>query len=137
MLALPNQKTIRIMTFFWILLILTVLVVPAPREWGFFGKWIGPRYDLVRPILQPAAHVVLMAVLASLLMRCFVHKRRLDAIFITGGFAMLLALGFEFMQLLLPRSFGRAGDMQDMVFALIGVGIGCATSLLSNIWQRN
>jgi len=109
----------------WLLIILSLLLVPAPREWGAFGEWIRPHYDHVKDVLQPIAHVVLMAVLATLFMRCFSHKRKWVSIVFSFGISMLLACAFECTQFALPRDFARRFDVSDIVFSGVGVLAGC------------
>jgi len=131
MLKRLDTKQIWVVTAVWVCVILAVLLMPAPREWGTFGKWLGPRYDHIRPILQPMAHFMLMGVLALMLMRCFAARRIQQAVLWTIGIALGLSSVFELLQFLLPPSFGRACDLVDIACSVAGAVLGCSISLRS------
>jgi len=109
----------------WVLVALGMLLAPAPREWGVFGKWISPHYDRIQPILQPAVHVVLMAVFSGLLMLCFTHRALHISLLYSLGLAFALAVAFEMMQSILPVAFARRCDVADLVPAFCGALVGC------------
>jgi VanZ family protein len=101
-----------------------MLMAPAPREWGAFGKWISPYYDYVGFIFQPAAHITLMAIGVILLMRNFSHRSPGWAFLISAATAMLLAMAFEILQSVLPSGFARQYDAGDLIPSLAGALIG-------------
>jgi len=123
------------MAFGWMGVTLVALIIPAPREWGVLGERISPYYDLVRPVLQPAAHVVLMFVMAWILMHCFSARSVPVAVLLSLLICLFLAIAFEGVQHMLPVSFGRAADWDDVVFSLSGAGAGCLFSLFLG-WFR-
>jgi glycopeptide antibiotics resistance protein len=108
-----------------IVLIAALMLAPSPREWGAWGKWLSPGYDLVSPVLQPLAHVACMTVMSLLIMRYLVRYSIAHAVLIGGSVSMLLALLLEFAQLAIPENFSRTFDLSDLAFALLGVVIGC------------
>lgn len=132
-----RNRKIWLMITVWLLIILTLLLIPAPREWGEFGKWIRPHYDNVKDVLQPIAHIVLMTVLASLFMRCFAHKEKWVSIVFSFGISMALACTFECMQFALPKDFARRFDVSDIAFSGVGILAGCLIGLSINVRSRD
>lgn len=119
-----RKKTVGIALAVWLFLTMGMLLAPAPREWGAFGKWINSYYDCVRPILQPAAHIILMAGGVVLLMRYFSNRPPGRAFLISVSMAMLLAVAFEMLQSVLPAGFARKCDAGDLVPSMAGMLVG-------------
>ncbi len=114
----------------WTLFILLVLLLPSPREWGWLGDWLSPRYDGVVHIIQPMAHVVFMGILAFLLMKALAGKPIINRLATAVMATVVVAIFFEAAQAFLPENFGRSSDPDDLVYALIGIGLGCLLGVL-------
>ena len=114
----------------WLFMAIGMLLAPAPREWGAFGKRVSPFYDQVQPVVQPAAHLVLMVVFSGLLMQCFVHRAVGAAILYSLGLAVALALMLEMLQSALPANFARKCDVDDLIPSVIGAAVGCIIGTL-------
>ena len=110
----------------WVLLALGLLLAPAPREWGSFGRLINAYYDQARPVLQPAAHIVLMAVGVVLLMPYFACRSPRMAVLMSVATTLLFAMVFEMLQSVLPSSFARQCDVADLVPSGLGMLAGGA-----------
>ena len=117
----------------WLLVALTLLLAPAPREWGFLGSRISLRYDKIQHVLQPAAHFILMTVLVLLLMRLFRRLHWKHAALYAACVALGLAVGLELLQALLPVEFARACDPLDLLPSLAGVLCGAAVGLIVRV----
>jgi glycopeptide antibiotics resistance protein len=113
------------MVAIWMLVALALLLAPAPREWGAFGKWVSPYYDDVQPVLQPGAHLVLMTVCTVLLMRLFVHRTLWTAVVYSFVLAGMLTIALELLQSTLPIAFARTSDIEDLGPSLAGAALGC------------
>jgi VanZ family protein len=111
------------------LVVLVVLLLPSPREWWGVGDWLSPRYDRMMHIIQPLAHVVLMAVLACLIMKCIASKSVFVRMFTTFLACMVVAGLYEASQSFLPEEFGRSSDVADLVYAAMGASLGCLLGL--------
>ncbi len=130
MVDVKRKKRTGVALAVWLLLALVMLLAPAPREWGAFGRKINASYDKVQPVLQPAAHVVLMVVFSGLLMQCFVHRAVGAAILYSLGLAVALALMLEILQSTLPANFARKCDVGDLIPSVIGAAVGCVVGIL-------
>ena len=132
------MKTIREKRFFialviWFFLALSILLAPAPREWGDFGTRINSFYDETRSVLQPATHIILMATGVFLLMGCLHRKTPKRAFFLSMGIAVSLAVLFELLQGFLPSSFARRCDAGDLVPSIAGMLLGGVAGFLPRI----
>jgi hypothetical protein len=132
-MRMTGHKKITIALLIWFLITLTVLLAPAPREWGDFGHLINSWYDEYQSILQPAVHLILMAIGAFLLIRYFGVNSPGRAFVLAMIFAVILASFFELLQGILPASFARRCDAEDLLPSiagmLLGGGIGFFQSL--------
>lgn len=117
----------------WGFLTLGILLAPAPREWGAFGKWINSYYDQIRPVLQPAAHIVLMAAGVILFMRYLSHLSPRRAFLISAAMIMLFAVALELLQSVLPIRFARQCDVEDLIPSMIGMLIGGVVGICYNM----
>jgi VanZ family protein len=128
-------KKTRIAALVCLILMLVAMFAPSPREWGSLGKWLSPHYDYVKPVLQPIAHVVTMALMAFIALR--IMASRPVWIAISGGLfiSMVAATAIEFMQLALPSSFSRTFDLADLVYALLGTLAGCLIGIGINYYD--
>lgn len=119
----------------WLGITLVLLLVPAPREWGRLGDHLSPLYDQLMPVLQPLAHIVLMAGLAWIIHLFFSGFGKHRKLVFSGLLAMLIATGLEFLQLALPSSFGRSCDPADLTFAMAGVLLGLGVAAFCPAWK--
>ena len=132
-----RRTKVRVALAVWLLLAAAMLLAPAPREWGVFGKWISSHYDRVRLILQPAGHMVLMAICVFLLMEGLRHRSPRSAFLISAGIAMLFALALELLQSILPDTFARTCDLWDLLPSLAGMLAGGGIGLFRRSKNRN
>ena len=114
----------------WLLMVLSAMLMPAPREWGALGVWINPHYEDIRSVFNPAMHVVLMAIMALVTMQMFWYRKLLVAVACSFGLVVLLAVLFEILQGTLPREFGRSCDVADLVPGAFGAALGCLAGLI-------
>ncbi len=121
-------------TGIWAFLVLIALLMPSPRGWGQLGEWLGPQYARVEHIVQPVAHFFFLAVMGYLLMRSLAWKAVWHRISITLMASLVIAVGFEALQSLLPQRFCRASDLGDLAYSAVGSGVGC---LFAVIFERN
>lgn len=122
-----------VITAVWLLVPLGMLLAPAPREWGVFGKWISPYYDRVQSVIQPAAHVLLMAVCSILFIRGFAHRTIMVAVLYSFGLAVVFAATLEMLQSILPSGFARRCDVGDLIPSVIGATVGCIIGILFRV----
>lgn len=118
---------------FWMLIALTVLLVPAPREWGAFGHWVSPYYDQVQSVFEPAVHIILMSMITILLMHFLMDRTTKAALCITLAAGLCLAVMLEGLQSFLPVKFARKCDLHDLIPSSIGVLTGCLIGLIFRI----
>jgi hypothetical protein len=132
-MTLEVSKKLTIALLVWFVSALVILLAPAPREWGDFGYRINSWYDEVRPVLQPAAHVILMAIGAFLFIRIFGANSPRRAFVLSMISTVTLAVFFELLQSALPASFARRCDAEDLIPSiagmLLGGGLGFVQSL--------
>ncbi len=119
----------RVLAGAWILIALTLLLAPSPREWGPLGRRFSLEYDKIKDVLQPSVHFVLMVLCALLLMRVFKHRPWAWAAFLSVGITCALAIGLELLQALLPNSFARTCDPMDILPSLAGALCGTFVGL--------
>jgi VanZ family protein len=124
-----SNKMIIPLISIWLLGALTVLLVPAPREWGAFGHWVSPYYNRVRYVLEPSVHIILMAMITVLLMHFFKYRSRMRAFVYTLGLGLFLAGTLEGLQSFLPAEFARKCDLLDLIPSSIGILTGCLIGL--------
>ncbi len=127
---------ITLLIMIWGVVALTILLVPAPREWGAFGQWVSPYYDRVQHRLEPAVHISLMATIAIILMHGMRSSRAATAVARTMVISLLLAIVLEGLQFFLPTEFARKCDMRDLVPSMIGIVAGCLVGLFMRIRSR-
>ncbi len=121
----------------WLLIALGMLLAPAPREWGAFGKLINSYYDHTRLILQPAAHSFLMAIGVVLLMHYFSHHPPFRAFLISAVAALSCAIVFELLQNLLPSGFARQCDIEDLIPSTAGALVGGIIGLRQRLRNKD
>jgi VanZ family protein len=132
-MILSGNKKLTIALLVWFLCALAILLAPAPREWGDFGHRINSWYDEARHLLQPATHVVLMAIGAFLLIRCFGASSPRRAFILAMVSAITLAVFFELLQSRLPASFARRCDAEDLIPSMIGMVLGGGLGFLQSL----
>ena len=128
-----HKKNVAAQLGILLLLTLLVMLVPAPREWGVFGKWVSPYYDATKDILNPTVHVVLMAMIAALIMHGFRFRALRLSILLALSVVIVFAVLFEVLQGLLPGEFGRTCDLADLVPGTIGGILGCVVGVVLRV----
>jgi len=136
MMEASRRKKVWVITAAWLLVALGMLLAPAPREWGTFGKWISPHYDQVQSIVQPAAHVLLMAVCSMLFIRIFTHRTIVVAVLYSFGLAVVFAITLEMLQSILPSGFARRCDVDDLIPSVIGAMAGCMIGVFFRVGKE-
>ena len=124
----PSQK-IRIALLIWLLVTLSLLLAPAPREWGIFGPRLLSFCEETRFVLQPAAHVLLMAAGTMILIRCFGRQAPRQAFLLAITCGLVLTVFFELLQSIIPESFARRCDAADLIPSAAGLLFGGAIGL--------
>jgi len=112
------------LTLAWALIAAALLLAPSPREWGDLGRAFGNVYDEIKHVLQPAAHFVLMAVGAWLLIRLLPERRPAIAFVNTMVIVISVAVVLELLQSCLPAHFARACDSDDLIPSALGAVCG-------------
>lgn len=114
----------------WLLMSLAAMLMPAPRAWGVLGVRIKLYYEEIRFVLNPAVHLVLMALLAVLSMQMFWNRKLRVAVVSSFSLVILFAVLFELLQGMLPREFGRSYDVMDLIPGAFGGALGCLVGLI-------
>ncbi len=133
MIANRTSVPVILLALAWLVVALTVLLVPAPREWGRLGHVISPYYDKIQHRFEPAVHIGLMASISVLIMHYLKSKKAMTAVMQTMALALLLAVTLEALQSYLPDEFGRKCDIHDLLPAVIGIAAGCLIGLVMRI----